>query len=152
NQNGALTARNVFATAVPNVRKNQYGYSVGGPIFKNRTFFFTTFEGLRQSGAPAQVYTVETSQFRDFVASKYPNSIAAYLLTHYQPAAYPTSGRDTAGFRSPVGRVDLFRESQRDAHLQPRQDQRVSRRRIAVERQPLGCDPPGCAEDQHYGH
>ena len=70
NQNGALTARNVFATTVPNVRKNQYGYSVGGPIFKNRTFFFTTFEGLRQSGSPAQVYTVETVQFRDLVTSK----------------------------------------------------------------------------------
>src|SRR5207248_1006061 len=47
-----------------------------------------------------QVYTVETSQFRDFVASKYPNSIAANLLTHYQPAAYPTSGLRDLG--SPV--------------------------------------------------
>ena len=100
NQNGALTARNVFATAVPNVRKNQYGYAVGGPIFKNRTFFFTTFEGLRQSGAAAQVYTVETSQFRDFVVSKFPKSIAAYLLTNFQPAVYPTSGLRDLG--SPV--------------------------------------------------
>jgi hypothetical protein len=98
NQNGALTARNVFATSVPNVRKNQYGYSVGGPIVKSRTFFFTTFEGLRQSGAPAQLYTVETPQFRDLVTSKFPNSVAANLLAHYQPAVYPTSGlRDLGG-------------------------------------------------------
>jgi hypothetical protein len=74
NQNGALSARNVFATTVPNTRKNQHGYAVGGPIIKNRTFFLTTFEGLRQIGAPAQVYTVKGSQFRDLVVSKFPNS------------------------------------------------------------------------------
>jgi hypothetical protein len=100
NQNSTLTARNVLATTVPNGRKNQYGYAVGGPVFKNRTFFFTTFEGLRQSGAPAQVYTVETAQFRDFVVSKFPNSIAANLLTHFQPAVYPTTGLRDLG--SPV--------------------------------------------------
>jgi hypothetical protein len=103
NQNGALTARNVFATTVPNVRKNQYGYSVGGPIIKNRTFFFTTFEGLRQSGAPAQVYTVETAAFRDFVVAKYPNTIAANLLTHFQPAVYPTTGLRDLGSPLPSG-------------------------------------------------
>jgi len=103
NQNGALTARNVFATTVPNVRKNQYGYSVGGPIFKNRTFFFTTFEGLRQSGAPSQVYTVETTQFRDYVVSKFPNSIAAYLVTKFPPGAYPTSGLRDLGSPVPGG-------------------------------------------------
>jgi hypothetical protein len=103
NQNGALTARNVFATAVPNVRKNQYGYSVGGPVVKNRTFFFTTFEGLRQSGAPSQIYTVETTQFRDYVVSKFPNSIAAYLLTKFAPGAYPTSGLRDLGSPVPGG-------------------------------------------------
>src|SRR5215469_6207535 len=100
NQNDAMTSRNVFATTVPNVRKNQYGYAVGGPIFKNRTFFFTTFEGLRQSGAPAQTYTVETPQFRDMVVSQFPNSIASFMLTHYEPATYPTFGFQYLG--SPV--------------------------------------------------
>lgn len=103
NQNGALTARNVFATTVPNVRKNQYGYSFGGPIFKNRTFFFTTFEGLRQSGAPAQVYTVETPELRDYVVSKFPNSIAAYLLAKFPPGVYPTSGFRDLGSPMPGG-------------------------------------------------
>ncbi len=97
NQNSVLTSRNVFTTTVPNTRKNQYGYAVGGPIIKNRTFFFTTFEGLRQSGASASVYTVETSQFRDYVISRFPNSIAANLLKNYQPAVYPTGGFQDLG-------------------------------------------------------
>ena len=103
NQNDAMTARNVFATTVPNIRKNQFGYAVGGPIFKNRTFFFTTFEGLQQSGSPAQTYTVETPQFRDMVAAQFPNSVAAYLFTHYKPAADPTFGFQNLGTPVPGG-------------------------------------------------
>jgi hypothetical protein len=103
NQNSVMTSRNVFATAVPNSRKNQYGYAVGGPIFKNRTFFFTTFEGLRQSGAAASVYTVETPQFTNYVVQNFPNSIAAELLTKFPPAAYPTGGFQDLGSPVPGG-------------------------------------------------
>lgn len=45
-RNDALDARNTFATDIPKLRRNQYGYSAGGPIIKNRTFFFTSYEGL----------------------------------------------------------------------------------------------------------
>src|SRR5690606_7269487 len=51
-QNNTLSARNVFESGkVPVFRRNQFGYFVGGPIIKNRTFFFTSYEGLRSSGA-----------------------------------------------------------------------------------------------------
>lgn len=46
-RNDALDARNTFATSKPVLRRNQYGYSIGGPVFKNKTFFFTSFEGLK---------------------------------------------------------------------------------------------------------
>ena len=82
---------------MPVVRKNQFGYSIGGPIIKNRTFFFNTYEGLRQSGARAQTYTVETRQFRDFVLRTRPNSIAAGLLRDFAPAAYPTKKLHRSG-------------------------------------------------------
>ena len=50
-QGDQLTAKNVFETSVPQFDKNQFGYSLGGPIVKNQLFFFTSYEGLRQSGA-----------------------------------------------------------------------------------------------------
>lgn len=46
-QNEDLSAKNVFETAVPEFNKKQFGYSIGGPLVRNRLFFFTSYEGLR---------------------------------------------------------------------------------------------------------
>ena len=90
-QNNTLSARNIFTTTVPVFRKNQFTTNLGGPIWKNHTFFHFTYEGLRQSGgAQAQVVSVETPQFRDWVLQTRPNSIAAYLLKNFGPSVYPT--------------------------------------------------------------
>jgi len=45
----ALEARNAFATARTPVEFEQYGGTVGGPIKKNKIFFFTGYEGFRES-------------------------------------------------------------------------------------------------------
>jgi hypothetical protein len=55
-RNSALDARNFFAygTAangyqrLPPFKRNNFGASIGGPIKKDKTFFFATYEGLRQ--------------------------------------------------------------------------------------------------------
>lgn len=44
-RNNALDARNTFASKTPKLVQNQFGGAVGGPVFKNKTFFFTSFEG-----------------------------------------------------------------------------------------------------------
>jgi hypothetical protein len=105
-QNNTLSARNFFDTTVPVFRRNQYGYSVGGPIVKNRTFFFTTFEGLRQSGGRTTTATVETPEFRDFLLRTRPNSIAAKIFGDFHPTAYPTSNIRDLG--SPQPGVNKF--------------------------------------------
>jgi hypothetical protein len=95
-QDEGFTTRNVFETAVPEFSKKQFGYSLGGPVVRNRLFFFTSYEGLRQAGGRGSSFTVETPEYRDFVARTYPNSIAASLFANYRPGADPTSGfRDT---------------------------------------------------------
>ena len=99
--NNTLASRSVFETSVPVFRRNQFGYTIGGPILRNRTFFFHSYEGLRQSGARVATSTVETPEFRDWVVRTRPNSIAATLLRDFVPIAPPTFAFREAGAPRP---------------------------------------------------
>jgi hypothetical protein len=58
-RNSALDARNFFDPGqIPPFKRNQFGGSIGGPIIKNRTFFFADYEGIRQSKGITAVTTV----------------------------------------------------------------------------------------------
>ena len=46
-RNDALNARNFFAPTVPAIKENQYGGAVGGPIKKDKAYFFGSYQGLR---------------------------------------------------------------------------------------------------------
>ena len=59
-RNDALDARNFFATAKPDVSLNQFGGTLGGPIRKNKTFFFATWERTRQLVSDPILSTVPT--------------------------------------------------------------------------------------------
>ncbi|HMF78024.1 MAG TPA: carboxypeptidase regulatory-like domain-containing protein [Bryobacteraceae bacterium] len=61
-RNDALDARDFFATIgpKPEYRQNQFGGSIGGPIRKNKTFFFGDYEGLRIVQGTTSVSTVPT--------------------------------------------------------------------------------------------
>jgi hypothetical protein len=49
-RNSALNARNYFdGPTIPHLEKNNYGASFGGPIRKDKTFFFAVYEGLKQT-------------------------------------------------------------------------------------------------------
>ncbi|MPY88942.1 MAG: hypothetical protein GEU99_13565 [Luteitalea sp.] len=104
--NDTLGSRNVFESEVPEFRRNQFGYNVGGPIIRNRTFFFHSYEGLRSSGTRSSGFTVETPEFRDFVLQTRPSSIAARVLDEFRPAMDPTTAIQDLG--SPAGGVNVI--------------------------------------------
>jgi hypothetical protein len=61
-RNDIFDGRNFFQSTgnKPELRQNQYGASVGGPIFRDRTFFYFDFEGLRQVSGVTDTGTVPT--------------------------------------------------------------------------------------------
>jgi hypothetical protein len=67
-RNDIFDARNVLQNTgnKPELRQNQFGGSIGGPIFKDRTFFFGDYEGLRQvNGLTYSKTTLTQTEFND---------------------------------------------------------------------------------------
>jgi carboxypeptidase family protein/TonB-dependent receptor-like protein len=57
-RNDNLDARNFFdGDAPPEFRRHQFGGSIGGPIKRNKTFFFANYEGLRQARGNTTINT-----------------------------------------------------------------------------------------------
>jgi hypothetical protein len=76
-RNNAFDARNFFDPAkIPAFRRNQFGGSVGGPVQKGKTFFFFSYEGLRQTQPTTLQDRVITSSARagDVATGKDPNT------------------------------------------------------------------------------
>jgi hypothetical protein len=61
-RNDVFDARNFFQStgAKPELRQNQFGGSIGGPIFKDKTFFYFDYEGSRVVSGVTYVKTVPT--------------------------------------------------------------------------------------------
>jgi hypothetical protein len=71
-RNDALDAKDYFwtpQTGKPTLRQNQFGASFGGPVIKNKTFFFTDFEIFRRNSTSPNNQTVP-----DMVSTAYQDS------------------------------------------------------------------------------
>jgi hypothetical protein len=51
-RNGALNARNAFAIQADSLKRNQYGGTIGGPVIKNKLFFFGAYQATKERASP----------------------------------------------------------------------------------------------------
>ncbi len=96
NRNRALAAKNFFATGQPKpaFNRNEFGAAVGGPVVRNRTFFFGNYEGLRLRTATTPFFSYGTSALRRGDFSGLP------------AIRDPLSGANFANNQIPAGRLD----------------------------------------------
>jgi hypothetical protein len=74
-RNEKLNARNFFSSTVPPFKRNQFGGTLGGPVRKDKAFFFASYQHTRERSSPGSTTpTVLTAAQRrgDFSALKKP--------------------------------------------------------------------------------
>jgi hypothetical protein len=104
NRNKEFAARYYFThppTPKPPYNRNEFGYTVGGPVIfpgaydgRNKTFFFHSYEGLRERTAPNYVTSVATQAMREGDFTGLP-----VILD-------PLAGTPFPGNRVPASRID----------------------------------------------
>jgi len=137
-RNRDLDARNFFdAQTKPEYIRNQFGAGVGGPVRRDRAFFFANFDALRQRQALTSLATVPTAEQRASVPPALVSAVGAQILNLFplpnrpgtagnylaQPVSRETtsqfngkfdeylSGRDLLNVRYSYGTQDLFEPS-----------------------------------------
>jgi hypothetical protein len=88
-RNAALDARNFFAPAnepKPKYLRNQFGGSIGGPIIKDKTFFFADYEGTRSREGITRLSNVPTALER---AGNFTQSLFGLPIDPFTQQPFP---------------------------------------------------------------
>jgi Carboxypeptidase regulatory-like domain/TonB dependent receptor-like, beta-barrel len=119
-RNSAVSANNFFfnrntrpgetGTKAPNYIRNQYGATVGGPVARDRTFFFASFQGTRIRQGFSGTTTVPSAAVRQGDFSQEPGGTGRNV-TIYDPLTISGSGATAVrqpfpGNRIPANRID----------------------------------------------
>ncbi len=96
-RNNALDARAFYdGPKLPGFRQNQFGGSLGGPIKKDKAFFFFNYEGLRKQQGLTQIATVPDADARRGILPGQPPIVVSpqiqQLLSYYPLPTIPIGG------------------------------------------------------------
>jgi hypothetical protein len=96
-RNDKLDTRNLFDTTgrAPNLRRNQFGGVLGGPVRKNKTFFFVSYDGTRLRQANVSTNRIPT-----------PAQLGGDLSSLGTNIIDPISGTPFPGAQIPAARIN----------------------------------------------
>src|ERR1035438_3663220 len=106
-RNNAMDARNFFAAQTEPLHRNQYGATLGGPIRKDKDFFFVYYEGQRDSEGSTQAAIVPTAAERtgDFSGLTDPSTgQPAPLINYFTGQPFP-GNQIPAAMQSPIAQL-----------------------------------------------
>jgi len=120
NQN--FQAENIFQQKISGFQHPEFGrkelsWGVGGPIQKDRTFFFVSGDVLRSDVAISRDSSVITPDFAAFMKANRPNNVSTYIMNTFPAKFTPDRNLQTAGqllnsscsgstlISSPVGQI-----------------------------------------------
>jgi Carboxypeptidase regulatory-like domain/TonB dependent receptor len=92
-RNNFFDARNFFDLQIPTFRRNQYGGTFSGPIVKDKTFFFFSYEGLKHF----QGLSLTSGVLTDAQRAAVTDPVEAKLLT-----LIPRANSGPSTFRGPA--------------------------------------------------
>jgi len=95
--NDTLTSRTYPQNQVPEFKRNEINWSVGGPIWKNRTFFFASMDVLRSNVGVSSNTSVVTQDFINFMKTNHPDRIATKIVSSFPAKVTPTTAALFAG-------------------------------------------------------
>lgn len=142
-RNDFMDARKFFDQGVPVLRQNQFGYTVGGPVYipkiyngKNRTFFFANYEGQRTNTAGTAYTFVPT-----------PDQLSGKFDT---PIKDPLTGQNFPGNQIPDSRISNFAKILNKYYPGPNANVPQGNL-IAVISSPTNADQQTYRGDQNFG-
>ncbi|HEV8043235.1 MAG TPA: carboxypeptidase regulatory-like domain-containing protein [Bryobacteraceae bacterium] len=104
-RNQAIEARTPFSGASPNpFLLNQFGGAVGGPIVRNRLFFYAAYEGLRQRLDGSQIGLVPSPSFIAQATLTSPALLP--ILTAYPAGTSPATSPNVWNYNALGRQID----------------------------------------------